>query len=75
MNAREFCVGQLWKTQLTRFNIVLCWFGEGLHVVNYFNEELYEKLLPITLDIKAAWGWSMFFSNSLMTGGIIYKIM
>lgn len=31
-------------------------------------------MLPVTLNITVAWGWSMFFANSLMTGGIIYKI-
>jgi hypothetical protein len=41
----------------------------------YYDEEYYEKtLLPVTLNITVAWGWSMFISNSLMTGGIIYKI-
>jgi len=42
----------------------------------YSNEEFYNKtLLLVTLKITVAWGWSMFFANSLMTGGIIYKIM
>lgn len=62
--------------QLTNFNIVLCWSADGQHLAIYFNEEFYEKtLLPVTLKITVAWGWSMFFTNSLMTGGMIYKIM
>lgn len=63
--------------QLTGFNdIVLCWSADGQHLAIYSNEEFYKKtLLPVTLKITVAWGWSMFFANSLMTGGIIYKIM
>jgi hypothetical protein len=58
------------------FNIVLCWSADGQHLAIYSNEEFYKKtLLPVTLKITVAWGWSMFFANSLMTGGIIYKIM
>ncbi|KAF8481850.1 hypothetical protein DFH94DRAFT_410415 [Russula ochroleuca] len=56
-------------------NALLCWSADGQHLAIYSNEEFYEKtLLPVTLDITVAWGWSMFFANSLMTGGIIYKI-
>jgi hypothetical protein len=55
---------------------VLCWSADGQHLVIYSDEEFYKKtLLPITLKITVAWGWSMFLANSLMTGGIIYKIM
>jgi hypothetical protein len=63
--------------QLTDFNnIVLCWSADGQNLAIYSNEEFYKKtLLPVTLKITVAWGWSMFFANSLMTGGIIYRIM
>jgi hypothetical protein len=61
---------------LTPSNVVLCWSADGQHLAAYSHEEFYEKrLLPVTLDITVAWGWSMFVTNSLMTGGIIYKIM
>jgi hypothetical protein len=64
------------RVQLTDINIVLCWSADGQHLAIYSNEEFYKKtLLPVTLKITVAWGWSMFFANSLMTGGIIYKIM
>ncbi|KAF8506607.1 hypothetical protein F5888DRAFT_1885667 [Russula emetica] len=40
------------------------------------HEELYEKtLLPVTLKITVDWGWFIFFASSLMTSGIIYKII
>jgi hypothetical protein len=61
---------------LTRFNIVLCWSADGQHLAAYSRLEYYENtLLPVTLDITVAWGWSMFVTNSLMTGGIIYRIV
>jgi len=57
-------------------NALLCWSADFQHLAAYRNEDFYEQtLLPVTLDITVAWGWSMFFANSLMTGGIIYKIM
>ena len=61
---------------LTCFNVVLCWSADPLPLVAYSRPEYYENtLLPITLDIAVAWGWSMFVLNSLMTSGIIYRIM
>ncbi|KAF8481857.1 hypothetical protein DFH94DRAFT_628117 [Russula ochroleuca] len=58
------------------FNALLCWSADGQHLAAYSRPEYYENtLLPVTLDITVAWGWSMFVANSLMTGGIIYKIM
>lgn len=74
-NARESLVRTpgFW---LMRFNVVLCWSADGQHLAAYSRPEYYENtLLPVTLDITVAWGWSMFVANSLMTGGIIYKIM
>jgi hypothetical protein len=60
------------RVQLTGLNIVLCWSVDGQHLAIYSNEEFYEKTsLPVTLDITVAWGWSMFFANSLMMGGTI----
>jgi len=57
-------------------NVVLCWSADGQHLAAYSRPEYYEKtLLPVTLDITVAWGWSMFVANSLMTGGIIYRIL
>ncbi|KAN0111626.1 hypothetical protein V8E52_008364 [Russula decolorans] len=57
-------------------NALLCWSADGQNLAIYSNEEFYKKtLLPVTLKITVAWGWSMFFANSLMTGGIIYRIM
>lgn len=29
----------------------------------------------MTLNITVAWGWFIFIINTLMTGGILYKIM
>jgi len=46
------------------------------HLAYYARPEFYENtLLPVTMDIAMVWGWSMFICNSLMTGGIIYKIL
>jgi len=78
LNARESLTKWTYSgVQLTDFNnIVLCWSADGQHLAIYSDEEFYRKtLLPVTLKITVAWGWSMFFANSLMTGGIIYKIM
>lgn len=56
-------------------NALLCWSADGQHLAAYSRPEYYENtLLPVTLDITVAWGWSMFVTNSLMTGGIIYRI-
>jgi len=57
-------------------NALFCWSADFQHLAIYSRPEFYEnRLLPITMDIAVAWGWSMFTANSLMTGGIIYKIM
>lgn len=55
---------------------MLCWSADFQHLGFYANRELYENtLLPVTLDITVAWGWFIFTNNTLMTGGILYKIM
>jgi len=59
-----------------RLNIGLCWSADFEHLAYYARPEFYlNTLLPVTMDIAMVWGWSMFFCNSLMTGGIIYKIL
>lgn len=77
INAREFAYQVVCRGTAHGFqNVVLCLSADGQHLAIYFNEEFYKKtLLPVILKITVAWGWSMFFTNSLMTGGIIYKIM
>jgi len=57
-------------------NTMLCWSADFQHLGFYVNKELYENtLLPVTLDITVAWGWFIFVNNTLMTGGILYKII
>jgi len=57
-------------------NALLCWAADFQHLAIYVNREYYENtLLPVTLNITVAWGWSMFVNNTLMTGGILYKLM
>ncbi|KAF8274000.1 hypothetical protein EI94DRAFT_1714488 [Lactarius quietus] len=57
-------------------NALLCWSADFQHLVIYINREYYENtLLPLTLNITVAWGWFLFVNNTLMTGGILYKIM
>ncbi|KAN0134269.1 hypothetical protein V8E53_007767 [Lactarius tabidus] len=57
-------------------NALLCWAADFQHLAIYVNREYYENtLLPITLNITVAWGWFIFVNNTLMTGGILYKIM
>ncbi|KAI9461162.1 hypothetical protein F5148DRAFT_245312 [Russula earlei] len=57
-------------------NALLCWSADFQHLSYYHNSEFYENtLLLVTTDIAVVWGWSMFVTNSMMTGGIIYKIM
>jgi len=59
----------------TRLNIGLCWSVDFQALAYYKSPGLYEnKLLPVTMKIAMAWGWSMFFCNSFMTGGIIGKV-
>jgi hypothetical protein len=42
----------------------------------YERPEIYlNNLLPVTMKIAMAWGWSMFCCNSFMTGGIMGKIL
>jgi hypothetical protein len=64
------------KAQLsTCYDVVFCWSADFQHLAFYAHREEYEtKLLPVTLYITVAWGWSMFVTNSLMTGAIMYKI-
>ena len=57
-------------------DVVLCWAADFQHLAIYVDREYYENtLLPVTLNITVAWGWSIFIINTLMTGGILYKIM
>ncbi|KAI9452560.1 hypothetical protein BJY52DRAFT_1292328 [Lactarius psammicola] len=57
-------------------NTLLCWSADFQHLGIYANKDFYENtLLPVTLDITVAWGWFIFVNNTLMTGGILYKIM
>jgi hypothetical protein len=52
------------------------WDLDFQHLVIYVNRDYYENtLLPVTLNITVAWGWFIFVNNTLMTGGILYKIM
>ncbi|KAI0257046.1 hypothetical protein BJV78DRAFT_4372 [Lactifluus subvellereus] len=60
----------------TLLNALLCWSADFQHLAAYSNREFYEnRLLPVTLDITVAWGFFMFSFNSLLTGGILYKII
>ncbi|TCD61476.1 hypothetical protein EIP91_008393 [Steccherinum ochraceum] len=57
-------------------NAFLCWSADAQHLEIYFNRPFYENtLLPVTLNITVAWGWFMFFNNTVLTGGILAKIM
>ncbi|KAI0308294.1 hypothetical protein B0F90DRAFT_1681709 [Multifurca ochricompacta] len=57
-------------------NAFLCWSADVQHLAIYFNRDFYEKtLLPVTLDITVAWGWFIFLNNTVMTGGILYKVI
>ncbi|KAH9044379.1 hypothetical protein EDB85DRAFT_2137904 [Lactarius pseudohatsudake] len=57
-------------------NALLCWSADAQHLAIYFNRDFYEKtLLPVTLDITVAWGWFIFLTNTLLTGGILYKLI
>ncbi|KAI9444718.1 hypothetical protein H4582DRAFT_2070483 [Lactarius indigo] len=57
-------------------NTLLCWSADFQHLGIYANKDFYENtLLPVTLDITVAWGWFIFVNNTLMTGGILYKII
>jgi len=59
-------------------DVVLCWSADAQHLAIYFNRDFYENtLLPVILNITMAWGRFIFFSNTLMTGGILdlYKVM
>jgi hypothetical protein len=70
------CVCNLEGLAQTCLTIALCWSADFEHLAYYARPEFYENtLLPVTMDIAMVWGWTMFICNSLMTGGIIYKIM
>ncbi|KAI0699142.1 hypothetical protein BC835DRAFT_1503561 [Cytidiella melzeri] len=57
-------------------NAFLCWSADAQHLAIYHHREFYENtLLPVTLDITVAWGWLMFTVNTLLTGGILLKIL
>lgn len=57
-------------------NTLLCWSADFQHLGAYANKDFYENtLLPVTRDITVAWGWFIFTNNTLMTGGILYKII
>ncbi|KAH8990155.1 hypothetical protein EDB86DRAFT_1801237 [Lactarius hatsudake] len=57
-------------------NTFLCWSADFQHLGVYANKDLYlNTLLPVTFDIAVAWGWFIFVNNTLMTGGILYKII
>ncbi|KAH8992509.1 hypothetical protein EDB92DRAFT_1858249 [Lactarius akahatsu] len=57
-------------------NALLCWSADAQHLAIYFNRDFYENtLLPVTLDITVAWGWFVFLINTLLTGGILYKLI
>ncbi|KAH8093088.1 hypothetical protein BXZ70DRAFT_438890 [Cristinia sonorae] len=57
-------------------NAFLCWSADAQHLTIYFNRPFYENtLLPVTLNITVAWGWFMFFNNTLLTGSILTKIV
>jgi hypothetical protein len=76
MNTCEFSSSLLVFDLIHSMRIVLCWSADFQHLGFYVNKELYENtLLPVTLDITVAWGWFIFTNNTLMTGGILYKIM
>ncbi|KAH9178624.1 hypothetical protein EDB89DRAFT_961033 [Lactarius sanguifluus] len=57
-------------------NALLCLSADVLHLAIYFNRDFYENtLLRVTLDITVAWGWFIFLINTLLTGGILYKLI
>ncbi|OBZ79568.1 hypothetical protein A0H81_00264 [Grifola frondosa] len=57
-------------------NAMLCWSADAQHLTIYFNRYFYENtLLDVTLKITVAWGWFMFTINTLLTGGIVTKIL
>ncbi|KAH9178626.1 hypothetical protein EDB89DRAFT_1927587, partial [Lactarius sanguifluus] len=57
-------------------NTLLCWSADFQHLGIYANKDFYlNTLLPVTFDIAIAWGWFIFANNTLMTGGILYKII
>ncbi|KAH9035055.1 hypothetical protein EDB84DRAFT_1485844 [Lactarius hengduanensis] len=57
-------------------NALLCWSADAQHLAIYFNRDFYENtLLPVTLYITVAWGWFIFLTNTLLTGGILYKLI
>ncbi|KAI0791545.1 hypothetical protein BC629DRAFT_1439877 [Irpex lacteus] len=50
--------------------------ASGMDFSLYSTPQLYHaKLDSISFMIEAAWGWCMFVTNTLMTGGIIGKIL
>ena len=77
INARELPVSLTAKALLiTCLHLVFCWSADFQHLAWYHHPEEYENtLVPVTIYIAVAWGFSMFFANSVMTGGILYKIM
>ena len=76
MNTSELSPVCLHGVYIHSISLVLCWSADFQHLGFYANKDLYENtLLPVTLDITVAWGWFIFTNNTLMTGGILYKIM
>ena len=66
----------IWLISTLSLDVVLCWSADFQHLAIYVNREYYENtLLPVTMNITVAWGWSVFVNNTLMTGGILYKLM
>jgi hypothetical protein len=66
----------IWLISAPSLDVVLCWSADFQHLAIYVNRGYYENtLLPMTLNITVAWGWSLFVNNTLMTGGILYKLM
>ncbi|KAH9035054.1 hypothetical protein EDB84DRAFT_43871 [Lactarius hengduanensis] len=57
-------------------NALLCWSADFQHLGVYASKDFYlNTLLPVTFDIAVAWGWFIFVNNTMMTGGILYKIV
>ncbi|KAI0768471.1 hypothetical protein BD413DRAFT_126095 [Trametes elegans] len=57
-------------------NALLCWSADAQHLAAYTRYEVYQDvLLEVTLNITVAWGWLMFAINTILTGGIIAKIV
>ncbi|PSR74170.1 hypothetical protein PHLCEN_2v10126 [Hermanssonia centrifuga] len=47
-----------------------------LSIEAYYNPGFYQdKLVEISSQITIAWGWIMFFVNSLLTGSIVGRIV